>query len=39
MSNVALSVTLFHVTAAVAAFGLMVVGAIKFVQDSRDSRE
>lgn len=39
MSNVALSVTVFHVVAAVATFGLMVFSAIKFVQDSRDSRE
>lgn len=39
MSNVAMSVTLFHVVAAVAVFGMMVVSAIKLVQDSRDSRE
>jgi hypothetical protein len=39
MSNVALSVTVFHVVAAVTSFGLMVVSAIKFVQDSRDSGE
>jgi hypothetical protein len=39
MSTVMMSVTLFHVVAAVAVFGLMVFSAIKLVQDSRDSRE
>lgn len=39
MSNVVMSVTVFHVVAAVAVFGMMVFSAIKFVQDSRDSRE
>ena len=39
MSNVVLSVTVFHVVAAVAVFSLMVFSAIKLVQDQRDSRE
>jgi len=39
MSNLVLSVTVFHVVAAVAVFGLMVVSAIKLLQDQRDSRE
>lgn len=35
MSDVVLSVTVFHAVAAVAVFGLMVFSAIKLVQDQR----
>lgn len=35
MSDVVLSVTVFHAVAAVAVFGLMVFSAIKLVQDHR----
>lgn len=33
MSDVMLSVTVFHAVAAVAVIGLMVIGAVKVVQD------
>jgi hypothetical protein len=35
MSNVLLSVTVFHVLAAVAMFGFMVFSAVRLVQDRR----
>jgi len=38
MSDVVLSVTVFHTIAAVAVFGLMVFGALKVVQERLSSK-
>jgi hypothetical protein len=39
MSDVLLTVTVFHTVAAVAVFGLMVFSAIKLVQDQRSRKQ